>query len=271
MPTLVTVADVISRGVVIGANEAVAIAQLLIEENPAPFNVQPPLGPPRPASVVLGRDGTVWCRGCAATPAVSEIGALLDTMLPRGGAGRASGALRYTIARALLEVDAPPFDGVPDLAATLRRHERGDRRALVRGLLERYDAALDGSDAAAVISATPFRERRRTTASSAELRRHLRDADRRLFELAAAARSESTAPVHPSRRIAVGEWFAAAAAIVMSFTTSYVATRELTRHRAESLRPLVIEAHPIPSPATALPPLVDRTEGAPARQRRRGR
>ena len=93
-------ADLIAQGVRIEPHEAVAIAQLLMENGavaPSPENVQ------------LSADGGAWCIGCDVTPAVFEIAGLLQKLIPPGTAG-VPGALRYAIARALLEVDAPPVD-----------------------------------------------------------------------------------------------------------------------------------------------------------------
>ena len=120
-------ADLIAQGVRVEPYEAVAIAQLLMENGavaPSPQNVQ------------LSSDGDAWCVGCDVTPAVFEIAGLLQKLIPPGTPG-VSGALRYTIARALLEVDAPPFDSLADFSRSLQRFERGDRDAVVRALIGR--------------------------------------------------------------------------------------------------------------------------------------
>ena len=120
-------ADLIAQGVRIDPHEAVAIAQLLMESGavaPSPENVQ------------LSTDGTAWCIGCDVTPAVFEIAGLLQNLIPPGTPGVA-GALRYAIARALLDVDAPPFDSLADFSRSLQRFERGDRGAVVRALIGR--------------------------------------------------------------------------------------------------------------------------------------
>jgi hypothetical protein len=120
-------ADLIAQGVRVEPHEAVAIAQLLMENGavaPSPENVQ------------LSTDGGAWCVGCDVTPAVFEIAGLLQKLIPPGTPG-VSGALRYAIARALLEVDAPPFDSLGDFSRSLQRFERGDRVAVVRALIGR--------------------------------------------------------------------------------------------------------------------------------------
>jgi hypothetical protein len=127
MPNIL-LADLIAQGVHIEPYEAVAIAQLLIESGAAA---------PSPENVELSSNGDAWCVGCDVTPAVFEIGALLQTLIPCG-TPRVSGGLRYAIARALLDVDAPPFDSVDELSRTLERFERGDRRTVVRQLIGRH-------------------------------------------------------------------------------------------------------------------------------------
>src|SRR5215208_6902766 len=88
--------------------EAIAIVQELMTYVPTDTRPRPPFGPPSLDNVRISRDGSVECLGCDATPGVSEIAMLLEQLLPRGGPERVPGGLRYTIARALLEVDAPP-------------------------------------------------------------------------------------------------------------------------------------------------------------------
>jgi hypothetical protein len=128
--------------------------------------------------VRLSRDGTVICASCLATPAVSEVAALLEAMLPRGGRTRAPGALRYIIARARLEVDVPPFDSIDDLAAALARHEHCHARVVLRSL---YARAIIAPAVPALV------DRRSTSPAIADLRRQLRMADQQIFEAAAVA------------------------------------------------------------------------------------
>ncbi len=123
------------RGIVLKSHEAVAIVQQLIYSD-AQVVLVPPFGPPTLESVAIYADGRVVSRTSAVTPAVSEIGLLLEEMLPRGR-GLLPGGLRYAIARALLEVDAPPFDSIAELSASLIRFETGDRRQVVRALYAR--------------------------------------------------------------------------------------------------------------------------------------
>jgi len=170
MTSLVSLAELRARGVAFEAHEAVALAQQLIENSRTAVDVTPPLGPPSLDNVFLGPDGTVVCRGCAITPAVSEVAILLEALLPRTGTVRVPGGLRYAIARAFLEVDAPPFDSLAEFCATLARYERGPRAILLRNLFARF--ASTGRR-----PALPFPDRRKTAPSAAEFRRRLREAD----------------------------------------------------------------------------------------------
>src|SRR3954464_15017678 len=163
-----SLADVISRGVIFTPADAVAVVQQLISSYHAEVEPSPPFGPPTLDNVHLDADGTVSCGACASTPAVSEVARLIEAMLPAGV--KMPGTLRYTIARAFLDVDAPPFDSLQDFSAALARSEPPNRVEVVRGLYQRAVQALvqrpnDGVD------------RRRPAVAPAELRRQLRQAD----------------------------------------------------------------------------------------------
>jgi hypothetical protein len=178
------VADLIAAGVQFRPEEGIAIAQQLIHAQTTPGGSTPltvPLGPPSPDNVHLHADGSVSCAGYQVTPAVFEMAILLQTLLPPG-AVQVPGALRYAIARGLLDVDVPPYDSVDEFSRGLERFERGERRAVVRALLAR----AEGRPATHVfgrprVAPTPV-DRRRHVPSVAVLRRELREADRRLFE-----------------------------------------------------------------------------------------
>ena len=178
------VADLIAAGVQFRPEEGIAIAQQLIHAQTTPGGLTPltvPLGPPSPDNVHLHADGSVSCDGYQVTPAVFEMAILLQTLLPPG-ALQVPGALRYAIARGLLDVDAPPYDSVGEFSRGLERFERGDRRAVVRALLAR----AQGRPATHVfgrprVARAPV-DRRRSVPSVAVLRRELREADRRLYE-----------------------------------------------------------------------------------------
>ena len=172
-----SIAELRAAGITFQADEAVAIAQQLIDgllASPDADQLQPPFGPPSSANVFLKDDGAVECRGCRVTPAVSEVGIFLDDLLPPGSP-RVPGGLRYSIARALLNVDVPPFDSLSAFADALARHERGRRVNHVRRVLARADSGPAIVPIAAV-------ERRRVRASASSLRRELREADARLYQ-----------------------------------------------------------------------------------------
>jgi hypothetical protein len=180
--------ELIDRGVPIAPHEAVAVAQQLIASvdghdaalkalrddcgnHATPIES---LGPPTLSTVHVCADGEIVCHS-AAPPAVFEMAMLLDAILKQGGPTPAAGGLRYAIARALMEVDAPPFESIAELSTVLARYERGDRRVVLSALYER--GATSARD-----QRSPSAERRRGGPSVAALRRDLRDADRALFE-----------------------------------------------------------------------------------------
>jgi hypothetical protein len=188
MTTTASIAELQQAGVILQAREAVAIAQQLIRsfnEYDQTFRVAPPFGPPTAATVFLHADGSVSCAGCGTTPAISEIAIFLDTLLP-SGSPRVPGGLRYTIARGLLEVDVAPFDSLDEFAQALSRHESGACDDVIRGLLQRTESACAASLSRA--------DRRKSRATSADLRRALRDADAQLYAQQAADAVAVAAP-----------------------------------------------------------------------------
>jgi len=195
--------------------EAVAIVQQLIA-TPNAERLTPPLGPPTTATVFVAADGSVSCSTSDSTFAVSELASLLDVMLPSGVANNAiPGGLRYTIARARMEVDAPPFDSLSEFSRALARHERGERTAVIRRMIARANQqSPDG----------PL-DRRSADPAVAQLRRQLRDADARVYDQQRAIDALSMMSTQPrsSRRgvavaagILVGLGFAGAGELMHS-------------------------------------------------------
>ncbi len=172
----VSLAELQRAGFHLTADEAVAIAQKLIQ-HPPDGPSQPPFGPLAPERIRVASDGSVACAGCAATPTVVELAILLQDLLARSP--HVPGGLRYTIARALHEVDAPPFDSLDDFAVALARYAPRRSDDALRRLVAR-------------------RDRRRSSRSEAELRLQLRDADRRFFE--SQIRTAPGPPPPPPRR-----------------------------------------------------------------------
>jgi hypothetical protein len=193
MTKTASVAEVLRAGVTIEPEEAVAIAQELIASlcrGDRPLKAGPPYGPPTSDNVTLGDDGTVSCRTCETTPAVSEIAIFLQAILPPPA--RVPGGLRYTIARALLDVDVPPFDSLADLAETLVRYERGPRAPIVARVMQRYANRV----ALAPLRGVERRSHPRTT----ELRRSLREADARLYLQKVATETVALTVTAPPKR-----------------------------------------------------------------------
>jgi hypothetical protein len=226
MITTVSIAELLEHGVTIQPHEAVAIAQAVAAPGgEVQRTARPPFGPPAPENVHLAPDGSVACMASDGAPAVSEIAMFLQAML--ASAVKIPGALRYTIARALLEVDAPPFDSVADFSRTLGRFEGGDRRAVVQNLLQRHaiasgagsDPSPDSSSQTPPIApkvtmhlpANPPAllprvrlapaDRRRIASQVTELRRHLREADQRLYEQQLAGRKTARIVGMPPRSV----------------------------------------------------------------------
>ncbi|HYM24542.1 MAG TPA: hypothetical protein VEU08_15100 [Vicinamibacterales bacterium] len=170
MSTPISLAELQRAGVALRAEEALAIAQKLIHE-PLHCPLTAPLGPPAADNVFVDEEGSVACSGCESTPTVTEVAILLQTLLPEG-APNVSGPLRYTVARALHEVDAPPFDSLDALSAALARHERGERDRVIRALVVRSAAKAEPA---------ARRAERRRGGRAADHRRHLREADERLY------------------------------------------------------------------------------------------
>ena len=238
MTTTSSIAELQSAGVRLEAAEAVAIAQQLIHSLKgagAPTHLEPPYGPPTAATVTLDADGSVSCAGCGSTPAISEIAIFLDTLLPPGSP-RVPGALRYTIARALLEVDVAPFDSLDAFSASLARHERGDRAEVVRRLLKR-------SESACALAVVARGDRRRPRASATDLRRALREADARLY-------AHHAASLLPGPPRASGVRTIPAIAACLGAGMMLIATGEIMQ-RPEAPKP---ETAPVVAPGPAMAP-----------------
>jgi hypothetical protein len=222
MNTAISLAELRAEGVGVSPHEAVAIVQSLIDAELSATSMEPPFGPPTLESVTIASDGSVGARGCAATPAIYELGILLHALVQ--GTSRVPGGLRYAIGRALLEVEAPPFDSLAEFSRGLERFEQGERSAVVGALFARAQAAKPVAPALIAlatpsprVASSPVRlERRRSGASTTELRRQLRDADRQLFERQAAATHAAAAdsPVGRSRRAPIFAGLAAGLALV---------------------------------------------------------
>ena len=211
MATL-SVAELLAKGMAIQPGEAVAITQELTAHFASDPSTTPrACGPLSMDTVELAPDGSVSYSGPDLTLGLAEAALFLHSML--GSSVKVPGALRYTVARALREVDAPPFDSLADFSRTLARFEPSDRRAAVRALLERNASTSAGSETAAndpsqkrrvppevtvhvpprprrwpATQEPPAHDRRCVPPQVTALRRQLREADQRLFEQQVASR-----------------------------------------------------------------------------------
>ena len=155
----VSLAELLRGGLVLGADEVVAIALQLINA-PVDIPARPPFGPLAAARIRIGDDGLVRCTGCDATPTVAELAILLNDLLRE--TAHVPGGLRYAVARALHEVDAPPFDSLDAFAFALARYAPPRPHETLRRIVARSD--------------------RRRPIARGDLRLQLREADRRLYE-----------------------------------------------------------------------------------------
>ena len=248
-------AELRARGVTFGAVEAVAVAQQLISSllNHHADELRPPYGPPSVDSVWLNDDGSVVCRGCSATPAVSEVGRFLEELLP-AGSPRVPGGLRYTIARALLNVDVPPFDSLADLSRDLARHERGERAEVVRGVLARA-----GGQQTATLSLV---DRRRARESASELRRALREADARWYEHQLHVTPAAVIELYPSA-LPPRDRTTTAAVVCLAAGLALICAGEFMHRRQAPA--LVTRPAPIVAPTAAGEPRVEPERAIPER------
>ena len=250
MPETKSIADVIGTGAGVQPHEAVAIIQQLITSVEGVDVELPRQGPLSLGDLRLGSDGSVVCRAGAATPSIVDIAELFEAMLPRGGRTHVPGALRYTVARALREVDAPRFNSMADFSAALKRHEQGDRHTVLRELYSRT-AAVDPR-------VVPVGDERRGPAlSTPELSRQRREADTPLYLSLISERPVERRPVtapppidpatielipEPRLEPPIGSagfsawrWIlGGAAALVMSFGAGYTVVDRMTPHAARS-------------------------------------
>ncbi|MEO6237344.1 MAG: hypothetical protein ABIQ52_10130 [Vicinamibacterales bacterium] len=127
----IALAHLLARGVQLTTHEAVALAQELLGRAS---------GIPSPQNIFLAADGSGSCVDEGGAPSVKDIAGLLHELLPAGTAG-VPAPLRYAIARGLQAVEAPPYETLADLSHALQRFEGGERREVLRGLLQRVTRA----------------------------------------------------------------------------------------------------------------------------------
>jgi len=244
-----TLAELLDQNVEISVADAVAVAQQLISDPDALGEARAPYGPPTLESVGVTAEGTVRCLHTAATPTVVEVGLVLHNLLV--SSHRVPGRLRYTVSRALHEVEAPPFESAQDFSTALERFETGDRREQIAGLYEHAGTACP-SDAGVVSlfapapSVSAHAERRIHQRSAAELRQQLREADLRLYE----ARRLST-PDH--RQVRKSQLRRAPIAACMVAGAALVAAGEMARVGQRAPAPVASQPSPSLEIATNVP------------------
>jgi hypothetical protein len=196
MAYAVSLADLRRAGLVFSPDEVVAIAEQLIHPRSADAPAAP-FGPLAADRIRVASDGSVLCSGCDATPSPAELAIVLQDLLD--GTPRVPGGLRYAMARALHEVDAPPFDSLDEFWSSLARFAAPEGEDVVCGLLARWD-------------------RRRPAPSTSDLRRQLREADRRLYEV-----QSRVEPICRVERPVRGWVIAAVLAVVTTIAAASVA------------------------------------------------
>lgn len=141
----ITLGHLLERGVCFQRYEALAIAQELIARGE---------GVPTANNVQLSSDGSVTCINTDGTPAVADVAGLLQALLPTKP-GQVPAPLRYTLARGSGAVEAPPFESLDAFSQSLARFEAGDRRAIIRSLLQRVAASTSAPDVPAASVMAP--------------------------------------------------------------------------------------------------------------------
>lgn len=123
----ITLGHLLEQGVCFQRYEALAIAQGLIARRE---------GVPTIDNVQLCSDGSARCINTRGTPQVSDVAALLQALLPTAP-GQVPAPLRYTLARGMGAVEAPPFQSLDAFSESLARFEAGDHHGVIRALLQR--------------------------------------------------------------------------------------------------------------------------------------
>jgi hypothetical protein len=204
-----SIAEVLGSGVPLTVSEAVAIARAaLVFDLAQATSAGASSGRPLPDTIFVESDGSIVSRH-GAPPAISDVAVLLRTLLPPGSPG-VPGGLRYAIARALGEVDAPPFDSPEDFSIILSRFQTADGPALAHGLLTRIDAGENAN------SRRTADRRRPNGATVTNLRRALREADSQLYERQRSADAQVTKRPRTYKVVAIAASFAGAILLFMA-------------------------------------------------------
>jgi WD40-like Beta Propeller Repeat len=224
MSKSLSLAELLTRGVELRPFEAVAIAQALIRAKPGDLGADA-VGPPSLSTVRLSENGTVTCSSGGIPPSVAEVALLLTDML-RGSAVSGGAGLRHTIARALHEVDSPSFQSVDDFSRALERYEQDDPGNVLRRVWIRASECRASARPAAFRRSA---ERRRTMPSATALRRELREADLKIYELLTAVAATPAAPPAPAPERTPRAWTrrAAPAAVMLAVISGSAAHQHI--------------------------------------------
>ena len=226
-----SIAELLDSGLTLTVGEAVAIARAALACD-ATSVAGAELAPERPLpdAIFVEDGGRIVCEGAA--PSIPNVALLLRSLLPAGSPG-VPGGLRYAIARALREVDAPPFELPEDFSTVLARFEPAD------GAGASTLARVAGGDRLT----TPARgERRRPNgATISVLRRALREADSQLYEQRRSADAPvATRPSRARRVLAIAAGLSAAVVLFAAgaVTRDRLATPSLPRTEAARAAPV---------------------------------
>jgi hypothetical protein len=252
-------------GVRLETHEAIALARELLKH---------PCGIPTPENIQLGSDGSASCITTDGVPSVASVADLLLTLLP-AGTPNVPAPLRYTIARGLAAVEAPPFKSLDEFSTVLERFEKGASRDVLRGVVQR-GARPSRSTAVALTPVTPPAAGpspvappptvvpprptlvvRRLPASSSEPPHPVAAAPPMFGSFG--ANGEARSPVHSSRRPAL----AATSALLASFAVGFAVMDGIANRRAATkpsgstrVSPGVSAAGPAADDSAANPPEV---------------
>ena len=218
----IALSHLLGRGVRLETHEAVALARALLAD---------PSGLPTPENIQLGSDGSASCIAADGIPSVASVADLLLVLLP-AGTPNVPAPLRYAIARGREAVEAPPFGSLDEFSNALARFEKGPRRDVLRGLLQR------GVTPQPIAAAPP------------------------IF-VSFGGNGVAASPAQSSRRWAL----AAAVALVASFATGFIVTDAITHRRATPDRAARVASQGPARPPAASDSVATPPAGAPTASR----
>jgi hypothetical protein len=201
---------VLGRGVRLETREAVALARELLAQ---------PCGIPTPENIQLRSDGSASCISTEGMISVASVADLLLTLLPPG-TPNVPAPLRYTIARGLEVVEAPPFKSLDEFSTVLARFENGGSCDVLRGVFRRARPSPPIPP-----RPQPTLVVRKPQASSSEPRQPIAAAPPMFRSFGDDGEVDS--PVHSLRRWALP----AAAALVASFAVGFAAMDQIIERR----------------------------------------